>query len=300
MLSYQHGYHAGNAADVHKHLTLIEVTQYLLKKTSAIHFFDTHAGKGLYDLTDSQAQKKAEYKDGVLRALRYQEHLTAPAWQHFFSVLQYFQSNSLDYYPGSPLWVSSLKRKQDRHTVFELHPGEHAALSRDKALHEAVVSNPQQLPPLPFQDLGFVVKGDGLKGVLNALPPKTPRLTVLIDPAYERMEEYTDVVATVQGILKKCRHAVILVWYPLLPSAKHKPFLEQLKHTDVPSLNSVLQYQTPSEKWGMYGSGMLVFNPPWSLQQQLTDALQPFADQWRAETGAPVEHHIQEWSLGHS
>lgn len=284
MLSYQHGYHAGNAADIHKHLTLITVIQYLLNKPSPIHFFDTHAGKGLYDLADAQAQKKGEYKEGVMPALSHKVQLTTPAWQYFFSVLEHFQKDTLSHYPGSPLWVSSLKRSQDRHTVFELHPGEHSALAE------------QQLAQLPYQDLGVVVKGDGLKGVLKALPPKTPRLTVLIDPAYERIEEYSDVVATVQGIVKKCRHAVILVWYPLLPSAKHESLLEALHHLQLPVLNSVWQYKAATEQWGMYGSGMLVVNPPWSLKTQLEDSLAPYAACLRADSQAPVEHHLIEWS----
>ena len=280
MLSYQHGYHAGNAADIHKHITLILTTQYMLKKPAPIHFFDTHAGKGLYDLSHEQALKKQEFKEGLARAQTHRASLTSDAWQHFFQVLDACPPN---HYPGSPLWMSSLKRSTDRHTVFELHPGEHSVLASQGGLEA------QQ----PFADLGRVVYGDGLAGLVRALPPKTPRLFVLIDPAYERLEEYDDVADTVVAALAKCRHAVILIWYPLLAAAKHAELLKRMALLEQPVLQSEWQYKEKPEGWGMYGSGMLIINPPWVLEEQLQESLAPFAEQLRNVDNAAIGHTLK-------
>lgn len=277
MLSYQHGYHAGNPADVHKHLTLIVVSEYLLKKPAGIHFYDTHAGKGLYSLQDSQAQKRQEYIEGVQQLLSLRAKLPSDAWSFFFAQLDALHGGkvtpeNLQFYLGSPHWVSALRRSQDQHTVFELHPGEH-----------------QQLAELSPDHTGYVVHGDGLSGVVNMLPPRLPRLQVLIDPAYELASEYTDVASTVEAIIRKCRHAVVLVWYPLLAAEKHKELCERIiPSLDAPILQSEWVYKKRPEGWGMYGSGMLVVNPPWVLEQQLTAALQPLADL----LDEPVEHRV--------
>ncbi|HLV48643.1 MAG TPA: 23S rRNA (adenine(2030)-N(6))-methyltransferase RlmJ [Aliidiomarina sp.] len=286
MLSYQHGYHAGNPADIHKHLTLIAVSQYLLKKEAGIHFFDTHAGKGLYDLHDAQAQKRQEYVSGVSETIAHREKLTAAdssaqAWQHYFAELDHLHrgavsDTNLAKYPGSPHWVSSLRRGHDRHTVFELHPGEHQALAELNNNHT-----------------GFVVHGDGLAGVVRMLPAKTPRLLVLIDPAYELPTEYTDVATTVQDILKKSRHAVVLVWYPLLPADKHLEMCEKLtSQLDAPVLQSEWVHKERTSDWGMYGSGVLIVNPPWQLDQQLAELFQPLAK----ALGKPTEHRLQHFN----
>lgn len=298
MLSYQHGYHAGNPADVHKHLTLIGVLQRMQAKASAIHYFDTHAGKGHYDLQDAQAQKKAEYATGIAQVLPLREQLeAAPFWADYFAVIDTLQQEQtanpwrsisapqeLRYYPGSPAWVGHFARAQDRHTVFELHPTEHAEL-------DARAQTSKQ------QKLGRVVHGDGLAGVVQQLPPKTPRLMVLIDPAYENKGEYRSVADTVALILQRCRHAVVLVWYPLLPAQKHQELLAAVQsEVTLPVLQSEFCYRPQTGEFGMYGAGMLVVNPPWQFEQQLAAAMQPllpsygsaarFEQRWLVAEGA--------------
>lgn len=276
MLSYQHGYHAGNAADVHKHLTLIAVMQRLQVKESAIHYFDTHAGKGHYDLTDAQAQKTGEFAVGVARMVPLRDKLVInPVWAEFFAALdsanaeqtnrgQLTKAEQLRFYLGSPGWVSRSRRAQDRHTVFELHPAEHDVLSG-----------------YGEQQTGRVVYGDGLQGVLKQLPPKTPRLLVLIDPAYENKTEYDDVAASAIKILQRCRHAVVLIWYPLLPAAKHETLLEQIKaEVRLPVLQSEFHYQANTGERGMYGAGMLIVNPPWQLDSTIEAFMQPILPEY--------------------
>ncbi|MCL5255378.1 MAG: 23S rRNA (adenine(2030)-N(6))-methyltransferase RlmJ [Gammaproteobacteria bacterium] len=278
MLSYQHGYHAGNAADVHKHLILLATILRMQQKSSAIHYFDTHAGKGVYDLRDAQAQKTGEYLQGVQLALNARDELAQqPQWQQFFVALDAVQKsvktpNTLEFYPGSPALVAGLTRDQDRHTVFELHPNEHQLLSTQAREHT-----------------GYVVYGDGLKGVLQQLPPKTPRLLALIDPAYENKDEYAAVAATVTKIMQRCRHAVVLVWYPLLPAARHEELLQALA-TDLqqPILQSEFHYKAKSGERGMYGSGMLVVNPPWQIEAEIEQLLAPLLSAYEPIYGAPA------------
>lgn len=287
MLSYQHGYHAGNPADIHKHFTLWAVTRRLQQKPAAIHFFDTHAGRGWYDLHGPQAQKNGEFREGVERLLSHRDALEhspiAELWQSFFGVLDAAHGHpvaaeTLQFYPGSPAWVSALRREQDRHTVFELHPTE---LSELNAVGETRT--------------GRVIYGDGLKGVVQQLPPQTPRLVILIDPAYENKEEYGAVAETVAKALKRCRHAVILVWYPLLPARRHEAMLADMQQGSIPCLRSEFVYKPEGAVRGMYGSGMLIFNPPWQLDSQLRQAFLPVQELYSLADGkAPQNalHHV--------
>ncbi|RCV90620.1 23S rRNA (adenine(2030)-N(6))-methyltransferase RlmJ [Billgrantia montanilacus] len=266
MLSYQHAYHAGNFADVHKHLTLFAVTGFLLRKASPITYIDTHAGRGLYPLSAAESQKLQEHRQGAERLWQERQALAAdPLLGDWLSLLAEAQltagkqaSLTLDCYPGSPWWLSRRLRAVDRLTLFELHPGEHEHLAG------------QRLPSNVKH-----IHGDGLKGLLQRLPVATPRLCVLIDPSYERKSEYAEVAETVLSAMRKARHGVVLVWYPLLPAGRHSELLEGLRSGGLRKIwRSELTLREPSsEERGMYGSGMLVINPPWGLEEQLVTAM---------------------------
>jgi 23S rRNA (adenine2030-N6)-methyltransferase len=256
MLSYQHAYHAGNFADVHKHLTLHAVIGHLLRKASPITFVDTHAGRGLYSLDASETQRLGEYRDGV-QPLWEARHALAdePLLQSWLEAIAGIQLDALrlERYPGSPWWLGQRLRRDDRLQLFELHPGEHEHLAR------------QQLPANVRR-----LHADGLAGLLAGLPPATPRLCVLIDPSYERKAEYAEVAESVLAAMRKVRHAVVLVWYPLLPAARHDELLERLREGGLRKIwRSELTLREPGEQRGMYGSGMLVINPPWGLDEAL-------------------------------
>ncbi|EHJ94254.1 23S rRNA (adenine(2030)-N(6))-methyltransferase RlmJ [Vreelandella boliviensis] len=260
MLSYQHAYHAGNFADVHKHLTLYAVIDYLLRKKTAITYVDTHAGRGLYPLNAQETQRLQEYRVGIwpvwqARAGFSDELLNA--WQAALSSAQPMQE-TLTHYPGSPWWLSHSLREQDHLRLFELHPGEHEQLSG------------QGLPPHAQR-----VFGDGLSGLTAMLPATSPRLCVLIDPSYERKAEYQEVAETVVYTLDKARHGVVLIWYPLLPAGNHHTLLSSLKESGIRKIwRSELLLREPGEQaHGMFGSGMLVINPPWGLDKRLAAAM---------------------------
>ncbi|TVU92446.1 23S rRNA (adenine(2030)-N(6))-methyltransferase RlmJ [Vreelandella titanicae] len=260
MLSYQHAYHAGNFADVHKHLTLYAVIDYLLRKKTAITYVDTHAGRGLYPLNAQETQRLQEYRQGVWPL--WQAHTgfsdgLLSGWQAVLTSAQP-TAETLTHYPGSPWWLSHSLREQDHLRLFELHPGEHEQLSG------------QGLSPQAQR-----VFGDGLMGLMGMLPVTSPRLCVLIDPSYERKVEYQEVAETVAYTLEKARHGVVLIWYPLLPAGHHHTLLTSLKESGIRKIwRSELLLREPGEQaHGMFGSGMLVVNPPWGLDQRLATAM---------------------------
>lgn len=260
MLSYQHAYHAGNFADVHKHLVLHAVVDHMLRKASPITFVDTHAGRGLYPLGASETQRLGEYRSGVLPLWEARQALAdEPLLQRWLEAIADVQDDShrLERYPGSPWWLGQRLRRDDRLRLFELHPGEHEHLAR------------QRLPTNVRR-----VHADGLVGLLAGLPPATPRLCVLIDPSYERKTEYAEVAESVLAAMRKVRHAVVLVWYPLLSAARHDELLERLRDGGLRKVwRSELTLREPDDQRGMYGSGMLVVNPPWGLDEQLATAM---------------------------
>lgn len=260
MLSYQHAYHAGNFADVHKHLTLYAATDYLLRKKTAITYVDTHAGRGLYPLNAQETQRLQEYRQGIGPLWQVRAGLSDPllaAWQEAIASAQ-ATPETLTHYPGSPWWLSHSLREQDQLRLFELHPGEHEQLSA-----QGLSPNAQR------------VFGDGLAGLAAMLPAITPRLCVLIDPSYERKVEYQDVAETAIYTIEKARHAVVLIWYPLLPAGNHHTLLTALKESGVRKIwrSELLLHEPGVQVHGMFGSGMLVINPPWGLDVRLAAAM---------------------------
>jgi len=261
MLSYQHAYHAGNFADVHKHLMLFAVIDHLLRKKSSVTYIDTHAGRGLYPLAAEETSKLGEFREGIARLWQARTRLDGdPLLGDWLAAVGRVQTHDsgLDHYPGSPWWLSDRLRARDDLVLYELHPGEHGHLAR-----QALPDNVQRL------------HGDGLQGLLKGLPVRTPRLCVLIDPSYERKAEYGEVAEVVLEAMRRARHALVLVWYPLLPAARHLDLLERLRESGLRKIwRSELRLREPGEgDRGMVGSGMLVINPPWGLETRLDAAL---------------------------
>ncbi|GEN28475.1 ribosomal RNA large subunit methyltransferase J [Halovibrio variabilis] len=278
MLSYQHAYHAGNFADVHKHLTLYAVIDYLLRKKTAITYIDTHAGRGLYPLNAQETQRLLEYREGVWPLWQAGSTPSDPLLNAWKAALTKAQTDAaiLTHYPGSPWWLSHTLREQDQLRLFELHPGEHEQL------------NAQALSPNARR-----VFGDGLAGLKAMLPAVTPRLCVLIDPSYERKAEYQDVADTVAYTLEKARHGVVLIWYPLLPAGNHHRLLSSLKASGIRNIwrSELLLHEPGSQAHGMYGSGMLVINPPWGLDKRLAATMAEITPQ----LGATSRYQADWW-----
>lgn len=255
MLSYQHAYHAGNPADVHKHAVLAELLTLLTAKDRGISYVETHAGRGLYDVSGEEALKTGEAAQGIAQVSLNPD---APYAQALAAVrAQYGQTA----YPGSPLIARHLLRPQDHITLMELHPAEHKALTANLPAGQGGAPNNPQIA-CHFRD--------GYEGVL-ALSPLTPRRgLVLIDPSYEVKSEYDQVVEFVRALHVKWPEAAIVVWYPVLRAGRHHTLLEGLSPLK-PTLSAVAF--SLKQGRGMTGSGLIIINPPFRTSEAIGRAL---------------------------
>ncbi|MGM0766849.1 MAG: 23S rRNA (adenine(2030)-N(6))-methyltransferase RlmJ [Pseudomonadota bacterium] len=258
MLSYLHGFHAGNLADIHKHAAQVLALRMMQVKPSGIACFDTHAGSALYDLRSERARKTAEAEGGVGRLWALRAHLQNDDWLPLIDVLEGLNGSAdeLHRYPGSPEWFRQFRRDQDTLAVFELHPAEG-----------------EQLAAWGGRGATRVFREDGLRGLLRQLPPPLPRLLVLVDPSYEIKSEYREVADTLARAWRKCRHGVYLVWYPILTSGLEQALKDAVVQGPVSSvLCSEIRLRQPPAR-GMIGSGLLVVNPPWGFGDRLDQML---------------------------
>lgn len=269
MLSYLHGFHAGNFADVHKHHLLVCLLRALNRKPKPWSYLETHAGKARYDLNDAQALKTAEFQQGIAR-LWPVERLSESLQAYRDQVQHFNPTESLQFYPGSPALAAALAPEGSNIQLMELHPNEALAL-RQEFRQQAQVS---------------VHHRDGYEGVLACLPPKPNRGVVLIDPSYEVKEEYQQVVDFIKAAYKRWPNGCFAIWYPILPAKRWVGMLEALRRTGIPhQLSSEVLVRQPSEQ-GMYGSGMLIINPPWQLQEELEATLPDLIQLLAQDAGA--------------
>lgn len=252
MLSYQHAYHAGNAADLHKHAVLAALLQRLTAKSRGISYLESHAGRGLYDLSAAEARKTGEADLGIARI--------EPKGAYGFGIALAVQTYGFGMYPGSPLLARLLLREQDRLVLCELHPAEHAALRK-------TLSGP-----------GVAIhQRDGHAGLLALTPPKPRRGLALIDPSYEVKDEYAQSAETALGVLRRWPEGVVMVWYPILPAGRHRALVGALaaQAGDALLLSEVRFAEQPER--GMQGSGLAILNPPFGTEELVTEALSPLA-----------------------
>lgn len=257
MLSYQHAYHAGNHADVLKHWVLLCCLEWLNRKPGGWTYYDTHAGEGLYDLEGEMASRGREWPQGIGRLMA-AESLPASVQRYVAAIRRVNSDGQLRYYPGSPLIAQGCLRPQDALVCCELHPQAFPVLkdalrsSRNVALHAR----------------------DGFEGVGALLPPATGRGLVLIDPSYELKEDYHRIPSWLAVALKRWRQMTALVWYPLLADRRHDVLIKGISQVVMQPEQTVnwvtaecrLKTMPPA---GLQGSGMLVINPPWGLEQAL-------------------------------
>ncbi|MEH0166560.1 23S rRNA (adenine(2030)-N(6))-methyltransferase RlmJ [Paucibacter sp. JuS9] len=275
MLAYRHAFHAGNHADVLKHLVLVQVLRYMAEKDKAYTLVDTHAGAGGYSIEGRYAQKKGEYSGGVAR-LYDAKDLPEPLKPYIELVKEFNPDGQLRQYPGSPALANLLMREQDRLRVFELHPTDYRIL----ASYLSTRPNTQ------------VSDKDGFSSLKGELPPPSRRAVVLMDPSYELKSDYAKVLATMREGLQKFPDTVFLIWYPQLALLESTQLAQRLKASaDTLAkkgwLHVRLTVTQPDEKgFGMLGSGMFVVNPPFTLHDQLKDSLPWLVDKLGQYDGA--------------
>ena len=262
MLSYQHGYHAGNHADILKHLCWQAVINRLKQKNKPFILIDTHGGSGCYSLDSEQANKTGEYKDGVVKLDQFSPQ--DPLLVDYLAALALYRNNNE--YPGSPVLAADLLRTNDALHVMELHPGEFANLKGVLKRHKG-----QGQIHSHFRD--------GLEGLVALSPPKPNRGAVLIDPPYESRSEYQAVINAVKECLKRWPQAQILIWYPLLSAragdkaGESEAMCQTLSRLNHNVLQVELLARDKDADTGMYGSGVCFINPAWQIDTILTNSL---------------------------
>lgn len=259
MLSYRHAFHAGNHADVLKHIVLIECLSLLKRKEKGFLAVDTHAGAGGYALEAGYAAQNKEWSGGIERLKAFGEEPRPEAVGAYLSLVSGYARDNAGDYPGSPAIIAGQLRPQDRAVFCELHPTDHGMLdsrfSDDKLVR--------------------VRRGDGYAALKGLLPPPTRRGLVFIDPSYELSEDYAKAHAAMQEILRRFATGVAALWYPLLEreEAQELPSaLDGLGAEKTLRVELRLEDPVPGER-GMAGSGLYILNPPWPLGDRLKETL---------------------------
>ncbi|MCB1341257.1 MAG: 23S rRNA (adenine(2030)-N(6))-methyltransferase RlmJ [Pseudooceanicola sp.] len=246
MLSYQHAYHAGNMADVHKHALLAWVLDYLAQKPKPFVYIETHAGRGLYDLASPEALKTGEAAAGIGRV---EAHFTAG--HPYLKALKAARlKGGPNAYPGSPFIAQALLRPSDRITLAERHPAEARALRA----------------AFPGVD---VRETDGVEMALAVCPPTPRRGALLIDPSYEIKDDFAAMPKLLAQLHRKWPVGVLMLWYPILASGAEKALVRAIGGME--AMHHRLTFPPAREGHGMIGSGMVVVNPPWGLEQAAAD-----------------------------
>lgn len=256
MLSYQHLYHAGNLADVHKHMALAWVLDYLIQKPKPLSYIETHAGRGLYDLGSEEAIKTGEAAAGIARL-----RAALPPAHPYVRVLDQVAAHYGPMaYPGSPVIAALMLRHLDSLTVAELHPREYAALVT------------------AVEPLGVKVRReDGFAMAKAICPPDPRRGLMLIDPSYEVKDDYDTIPAHIAAITRRWNVGVVVLWYPLLQGGAHRAMLRDLAHVYPDALRHEVTFPPVREGHKMVGSGLFVINPPWGLEAAMAEIAGVFA-----------------------
>jgi len=247
MLSYQHAYHAGNLADVHKHALLASALDYLTRKDKPLSYLETHAGRGLYRLDGAEAAKTGEAAQGIGRVA---------GW--FADTHPYARARSMvaaehgaAAYPGSPLIAAALLRSFDSMTLAELHPAEVAALREIVPRHRAQV-----------------LQEDGFAMALSRSPPEPRRGLLLIDPSYEVKTDYDRIPDVLAQLHRKWNVGVLMLWYPVLASGLQTGMARTLRATFPEAFAHEVAFAPARPGHGMTGSGVFVVNAPWGLSKE--------------------------------
>ena len=269
MLSYRHGFHAGNHGDVLKHWVLVLCLDYLKQKDKPFFYIDTHSGSGRYSLKDAYARKTAEADDGIV-----------PLWdakglpdifKPYLDLVRDCNKDKLVNYPGSPALAAAMLRKSDRLRLIEMHGSDLVALQKLFARDRRVK----------------VLEGDGFATVKGLVPPETRRGLVLMDPSYEIKSDYNKVLGAMNECLKRFVTGQYVVWYPLINSVSAQRFSEQLQKLPCENwLDVQLKVSRPPQGHGMYGSGMFIVNPPWTLREQLDQGMPALTQLLAQDDGA--------------
>lgn len=258
-MNYRHAFHAGNFADVFKHVIETLILEYLCSKPKGFTYIDTHAGIGLYDLTSEAAKRSPEYQNGISRILQLPN--SVPELATYLRIIKFYQQASvLRYYPGSPQIANYFLREQDQMILNEYHPEDFLQLknlfSTQKNCHchhrDAYEFLPAVLPPTPRRGL------------------------ILIDPPFEQENEFRAIANLINKAMMRFEQGIYMLWYPIASKDHQKcidSLLRKIKH---PLLHTVMTIKpTPIIRQNLIGNGVIIINPPWQLEKMLKQII-PF------------------------
>lgn len=253
MLSYRHSFHAGNHADVLKHIVQSLIIESLKEKETPFLYLDTHAGAGRYQLSGKHVDKTEEYFAGIARLWK-RDDLPAELAAYLAVLTKLNAKGDLHYYPGSPLLAKFLLREQDKLILSELHPSDYPILRA-----EFVKDRRAQ-----------VLRQDGFQQLKSKLPPLSRRGIILIDPSYELKSDYQSVVKGILAGYKRFANGIYAIWYPVVLRQQVKRMIHGLQNSGIRKILKIELAVCPdSDQRGITASGIIVINPPWKLEQQM-------------------------------
>lgn len=254
-MNYRHAFHAGNFADVTKHAILARLVDYLKGKDKPFRVIDTHAGAGLYDLRADASARTGEWRNGIGRLFAADlpadaARLLAP----YLQAVEAVRTADADHYPGSPLLVRRLLRRQDRLTAIELHPDDAARLRQLFAGDHQV----------------RVIELDGWLALGAHLPPKERRGIVLVDPPFEEPGEFGRLVEGLGKAVRRWPGGIYALWYPVKHRSAVSAFRDEVARLALPRVVDIrLEIRAPSALPALDGSGMMIVNSPYTLEAEL-------------------------------
>ena len=256
-MNYRHAFHAGNHADVFKHVTLLRLAALLARKEAPFVYLDSHSGVGRYDLAGDQASRTDEWREGIGR-LWARDDAPAAFAGYREAIVALNPDGALRYYPGSPELMRQALRDQDRLLLNELHPEDGRLLKENMAKDRRVA----------------VHHKDGWLLPRALLPVPERRALLLIDPPFEKADELERCVKAVQEAIGRMRQTVIALWYPIKDRRQLKRFFAGLQGSGAPKLlQAELLVNTADDATRLNGSGLAIVNPPWGLEEELRELL---------------------------
>jgi 23S rRNA (adenine2030-N6)-methyltransferase len=254
-MNYKHIYHAGNFADVAKHVGLMYCISALQRKDAAFFVLDSHAGRGYYDLQAAEAHKSGEAERGIQRLI--ETSMGEAVLADYFATIRARRGKRLAHYPGSPALIASGLRPQDRALFVELMPAEARAADRE------------------VTSLGRIRTeiGDGYAALKAYLPPEERRGLVLIDPPYESLDELKQMLQAFADAYRRWPSGIFLMWYPIRSAAQRRTVHARFEALGIPKmLFADLAIHPDDAGVGLAGSGLMMVNPPYGADEHLSEA----------------------------
>lgn len=276
-MNYRHAYHAGNHADVLKHIVLARIFALMARKDTPFAYLDSHSGIGLYDLLGNEASRTGEWESGIGRL--WERDDLPELLQDYLEVVRALNPDGgLEFYPGSPELARRLTRPQDRVMLNELHP-------EDGRLLKANMAGERRIS---------VHQGDGWLLPRAFLPVSEKRGVLLIDPPFEQPDDLERCVTALDEAIGRMRQTVVAIWYPIKDCRQLKRFYQRLEKSSAPKMLRVELCVHPADAADrLNGSGLVIANPPWPLDEELRGLLP-----WLAQTLAQSEGSSQvDWLI---